>query len=182
MLDSCIRVPKVDGKWSRAGLRLSALGLVLCSASTPIHAQAREAVDHAVVFELGWEGDWSRGDGFNNGGTVALETTPVENWLELEFGVSVIQAAGGVETPVDLLFKKPWRLSPAVEFMAGVGPEVVHSTAEHATFWGVSAIADLMVWPHKNVGWYVEPAVDRTFKSGAHENGFGIAAGLIIGR
>lgn len=167
---------------SGSGLWLSVLGLVLWSACTPTSVRAQEVVDHRVVIELGWEGDWSHADGFNNGGTVAIETTPVENWLELELGVSVVHQPHGVEIPVDLLFKKPWRLSRTVEFMAGVGPEVIHSTAEHDTFWGLSGIADLMVWPTENVGWYIEPAVERTFGNGTHENGLGIAAGLIIGR
>jgi hypothetical protein len=87
-----------------------------------------------------------------------------------------------VEIPVDLLFKKPWRLSRTVEFMAGMGPELIHSTIDQQTFWGLSAVGDLMVWPRKNVGWYLEPAIERTFQSGRHQTGLGMAAGLILGR
>jgi hypothetical protein len=139
-------------------------------------------VDHAIVFELGAEGDWSHADGLHMGGTFAFEVTPIEHWLELEFGVSVIHHPVGVEIPVDLLFKKPWRLSRTVEFMAGVGPELIRSTVEHRTFWGLSAVGDLMVWPRQNVGWYLEPGIERTFERGAHETGFAMAAGLILGR
>ncbi|HUK34439.1 MAG TPA: hypothetical protein VLV86_11035 [Vicinamibacterales bacterium] len=96
--------------------------------------------------------------------------------------MSVVPHSGGAEIPVDLLFKKPWRISRTVEFMAGVGPEAIHSTADRRTFLGVSAIGDLMVWPTRNVGWYLEPGLERTFEPGAHQTGFALAAGLIVGR
>ncbi len=166
-------------------LRLIGLAwlFVLVSLAGRAAAQAQPPdVDHAVVFEIGAESDWSKADGFHTGGTFAFEVTPIENWLELELGVSVIPHRGGVEVPVDLLFKKPWRLSRTVEFMAGVGPELIHSTVDGQTFWGLSAVGDLMVWPRQNVGWYVEPGIERTFERGDHQTGFAIAAGLIIGR
>lgn len=140
-----------------------------------------EDVDHVVVVELGWEGDWAHAEGWHHGGTIAFEVTPVEHWLELEFGVSVLHEPHGAEIPIDLLFKKPWRISRRVEFMAGVGPELIHATAEHDTVWGLSAVADLMVWPSTHVGWYLEPGVERTFHDG-HHDGFAMAAGLIFGR
>jgi hypothetical protein len=139
-------------------------------------------VDHAIVFEFGAEIDWSKAGGGHGGGTVAFEVTPIEHWLELEVGVSVIRHPGGLEIPVDVLFKKPWRISRTVEFMAGVGPELIHSTVEHQTFWGLSAVGDLMVWPWHNVGWYLEPGIERTFQRGQHQTGLGMAVGLIVGR
>jgi hypothetical protein len=41
-------------------------------------------VDHAIVFEIGAEGDWSKAEGLHAGGTFAFEVTPIEHWLELE--------------------------------------------------------------------------------------------------
>jgi hypothetical protein len=162
---------------------LTLAGLLLMDA----HAFAQSAspsadVDHAVVFELGWEGDWSKTESLHQGGTFAFEVTPIEHWLELECGVSAIHEAAGAEIPIDFLLKKPWRISRTVEFMAGVGPELIHSTAEHQTFWGASGVADLMVWPRQNVGWYLEPGVERTFQPGNHQTGLAMAAGLILGR
>lgn len=66
--------------------------------------------------------------------------------------------------------------------MAGVGPEIVHETASGSTFWGFAIPADFMMWPSKQIGWYVEPAYKRTFPTGGAHGGFGIAAGLLIGR
>ncbi len=83
----------------------------------------------------------------------------------------------------DVLFKKPWQPSRTVEFMAGVGPEVVHATGHTpATFWGVEAVADLMVWPRNNLGWCVEPGYEVTMRDGARHHGLEIAVGVLVGR
>lgn len=78
----------------------------MASAQSPALLPDRE--DHAVVFELGWAGEWSHAEGFHpKGATFALEVTPIEKWLELEFGVTAVRADGVTESPVDVLFKKP---------------------------------------------------------------------------
>ncbi|HWW84761.1 MAG TPA: hypothetical protein VNZ26_14225 [Vicinamibacterales bacterium] len=144
---------------------------------------AEEFEDHAVVFEIGAAGDWSRSEGFHPGGTFAFEVTPIENWLELEVGITAIRADTGTEMPFDVLFKKPWRLSREIELMVGAGPEVIHATgADHATFWGLESVIDVMFWPKRNVGWYLEPGYELTFRDGTHHNGLGFSAGLLIGR
>jgi hypothetical protein len=149
------------------------------AASTP--AVAAETGDHAIVFELGAAGGWSKSEGFQPGGTVAFEVTPIERWLELESGVTAVRKNSTTETSVDLLFKKPWPISRRFEFMAGVGPEVIHAAGtEHRTFWGLEAVADFMIWPRPNVGWYVEPGYELTFRDGTHRSGLGIAVGLLI--
>jgi len=48
---------------------------------------------------------------------------PIENWLELEAGVSPFCKRNSAEWDTDLLFKKPWTISRKTEFMLGVGPE-----------------------------------------------------------
>lgn len=140
--------------------------------------------DHSVVYELGWAGDYSRDEGFHaKGATFAFEVTPIPDRLELEVGVTAIRANGVTESSVDLLFKRPWTLSKHVEFMAGIGPEVIHATGTEAgTFWGLSAVADLMFWPKKNVGLYVEPGYEVDFRAATTRHGFAMAAGVIIGR
>jgi hypothetical protein len=139
--------------------------------------------DHTIVFEIGPAGDWSRAEGFHPGATFAFEVTPIENWLEFEVGVTAIRADGGVEMPFDVLFKKPWRFSPSFEFMIGMGPELVHvSGSGRGTFWGLEGVADLMFWPRRNVGWYVEPGYEVTFRDGTPHHSLGIAVGLLVGR
>jgi hypothetical protein len=165
---------------------LIALLLALCCAwtrSAGAQTVTPENDDHAVVFELGWAASWSRGENAHwRGGTFAFEVTPIEHWLEIEVGVSAIHADGVTEIPIDVLFKKPWSVSPEFEVMVGIGPELTHSTgSDSATYWGVSSVLDLMFWPKKNVGWYLEPGYEVTFRNGT-EHGFALAAGLIIGR
>ena len=168
---------------------LGAVWVCLAGLSAPTFAAAQSLAlpaerDHAIVYEIGWAGSYAPAEGFHpKGATFAFEVTPIENRLELEVGVTAIRFDGVTETSVDLLFKKPWTLSQTVEFMAGVGPELIHATGpERSTFWGLSAVADIMFWPKKNVGWYLEPGYEADFRNGATRSGFAMAAGLLIGR
>ena len=56
--------------------------------------------------------------------------TPIDNWPKIEAGVTPLFNRDSTEWDIVLLFKKPWTLSDKVEFMAGVGPEWIH-TSEH---------------------------------------------------
>jgi hypothetical protein len=139
--------------------------------------------DHSVILEVGGAGEWKLTKGPSHfGGTVALEMEPVEGWLELELGVTALVSGGHTELGADLLFKKPWQLSPKVEFMVGIGPELVHRFAndERGTSFGLEIVIDFMFWPAKNVGWYVEPSYGVTFGRGG-ERSLGATAGLLIG-
>jgi len=171
-----------------ATMRTALLGLLMFASPTLADAQSSnptsESPEHAVIYELGWVGEWSRDEGFNaKGATFAFEVTPIERWLELEIGVAALRAKTSTEIPVDVLFKKPWQISSTVEFMAGAGPELIHTTGVgRGTSWGFSAVADFMFWPKPNVGWYVEPGYEAVFRQAKTEHGLGIAAGLLIGR
>jgi hypothetical protein len=139
--------------------------------------------EHAVV-ELG-------GAAFRNitnstssfGLDAAVEVTPVKNWLELEFGTTGLFRRQSTEWGTDLLFKKPWDLSPKVEFMLGVGPEWDHSKQYGRSTNSVAAeaVADFMFWPWKKhrFGWYLEPTYEYSFASG-HEQSLGVTGGLLI--
>lgn len=146
-------------------------------------AQSAGDADHHVVYEFGWAGDWSRNEGLHpKGATFAFEIPAIERWLELEFGVEAIHA-DHTEVAGSVLFKKPWRFSPQVEFMAGLGPVIVHGSGpDGGTFWGLTAVLDYMFWPRKSLGWYVEPGCELVFQNDATHHGIGITAGLLIGR
>ena len=174
---------------SQAFHAVAAAGVLLVVAASMANAQSAVAAppkdeDHSIVYELGWAGDYSSAEGFHaKGATLAFEVTPIPDRLELEVGVTAIRANGVTETSVDLLFKKPWTLSKRVEFMAGIGPEVIHAMGTQAgTFWGLSAVGDLMFWPKKNIGSYLEPGYEASFRAGTTHQGFAMAGGLIIGR
>lgn len=138
-----------------------------------------------AVIEVGGAGAKGlNGEGSSFGGTIAAEVTPIENRLELEGGVTGLFTRDSSEWSVDLLFKKPWTLSKKAEFMAGVGPEWIHSKHFGATSNSMAGevVADFMYWPSAGkhrVGWYVEPGYEYNFGRG-HEQSFGVAGGLLI--
>jgi hypothetical protein len=146
-------------------------------------AQSNEKEPAAVV-EVGGAANWSvTGGGSSVGPTVAVEVTPIKNWLELEAGVTPLFTHHSTEWDADLLFKKPWTLSKKAEFMMGVGPEWIHSRKSGATTNSVSgeAVLDFMFWPSAKhrFGWYLEPSYEYNFGRG-HEQSLGISGGLLI--
>lgn len=157
------------------------LATLLCSALAVAQPDEKEP---AAILELGGAAGWSFKDGASNfGPAAAVEVTPIENWLELEAGVTPLFRSGSTEWDTDLLFKKPWTLSRKAEFMAGVGPEWVHTSENHVTANSIAgeAALDFMFWPSKRhkFGWYLEPAYDYGFGHG-HEQSMGLSGGLLI--
>jgi hypothetical protein len=138
----------------------------------------------AAILELGVEPARSlSGDGWTLSPTLAAEVTPIENWLELEFGVTPTFSHHSTEWDTDVLFKKPWTLSKKVEFMFGVGPVWIHTKENGiATNSVAGEIAlDFMFWPSptRRFGWYIEPAYDYTFGR-SHDQAIGVSIGLLI--
>jgi hypothetical protein len=138
----------------------------------------------AAVVELGAAPSWDlKGGGWSFGPTIAVEVTPIENWLELEAGVTPAFSHHSTEWGTDLLFKKPWTLSRKVEFMFGVGPEWIHTREGGTTSNSVAgeAVLDFMFWPSakRRFGWYLEPGCEYNFGPG-HNRSVGISAGLLI--
>jgi len=147
-------------------------------------AQSADPEEKEVaVIELGGAASWNFSGGSSFGPTVAVEVTPIERWLEIEAGVSPLFRRHSTEWGTDLLFKKPWNLSKKIEFMAGLGPEWVHSNESGKSPNSLSgeAIGDFMFWPSKRhrFGWYLEPAYEHNFGR-AHEQSLGLSAGLLI--
>ncbi len=156
---------------------------VLGFSTHSVFAQEDSDKEHSFVLEIGSAGELSLNEPSSQfGGTLAVETTPVEQWLELESGVTALKASDHTEVGLDLLFKKPYRLSRTAEFMIGLGPEVVHNFGgnEPTTSYDMEFILDFMFWPKTNVGWYVEPGYSSTFGERSAQS-LEASAGLIIG-
>lgn len=156
--------------------------LLLCSRDAL--AQEAEEKEPVAIVEVGGAAGWSlKGGGPGGGPNLAVEFTPIENWLEIEMGVTPLFSRRSTEWSTDLLFKKPWTLSRKVEFMAGVGPEWIHrrENGVSTNSAGGEAVLDFMFWPFKNrrFGWYLEPGYDYDFGRG-HEQSIGISGGLLI--
>jgi hypothetical protein len=142
-----------------------------------------EAIDHTIILGVGGAGELELGEGsFHPGANIFVEYEAIEKWLELELGASVLSAEGGVDVPIDLLLKKPFRLSRGVEFMVGVGPEIVNirGTGKGGTFGGIEFALDFMFWPSQRVGLWLEPSYDIVFRSGT-SHGVGSTGGVIFG-
>jgi hypothetical protein len=140
--------------------------------------------DPAAILEFGGAASVNPKDGTSSfGPSFAVEFTPVEDWLEIEAGTTPLFRSHSTEWNNDVVFKKPWTLSQKAEFMAGIGPEWVHSNEPGAKPNSISgeALADFMFWPtgkHK-FGWYLEPSYDYNFMRG-HEQSIGVTGGLLI--
>ena len=155
--------------------------LFLCSG--PVLAQSAEK-ESAAVLEFGGATAWSFKDSAASfGPSAAVEVTPIENWLELEAGVTPLFRRHSTEWSTDLLFKKPWTLSRKTEFMLGVGPEWIHSINYGVRTNSVAgeAVLDFMFWRSEKhrFGWYLEPSYEYNFARG-HEQYLGLTAGLLI--
>jgi hypothetical protein len=138
--------------------------------------------EHSFVLEIGPAAEWPlNGERNNYGGTVAIEKEVIENWLELEFGVTALGTSGRKELSMDLLFKKPFHISPTFEFMIGAGPSIARTVngPERKTSKSAEFVLDFMFWPHQNIGWYVEPSWTITPATG--DKSLGMTGGLLVG-
>jgi hypothetical protein len=154
---------------------LSALVLTAMQA----HAGEKEKEPDAIL-EIGGSGNWSLSGPFSFGPTVAIEFTPIENWLEIEVGAGPLFGKGISEWDTDILFKKPFTLSDKIEFMIGAGPQW-GSGFRGSTNAGVEIAGDFMFWPSsdRKLGWFLEPSYSYSF-IGGHEQSLGVSVGLLI--
>ena len=114
---------------------------------------------------------------------IAVEVKPIERWLELEVGATSLFRHHSTEWDTDLLLKKPWTLSKKVEFMAGVGPDWIHTRVGGVTTnsFAAEAALDFMFGPNpkRRFGSYLEPSYAYGLRAG-HEQFIGISFGLLI--
>jgi hypothetical protein len=163
---------------------LSVYGQTTSTSSDGRLQEAAEDQDPAAILEIGAATSWNvSGGAATFAPNFAVETTPIENWLEIEAGVSPFFTHNATEWDTDLLFKKPWTLSRKAEFMIGVGPEWAHLRQNGRTADTISGevAGDFMFWPaHKHrFGWFLEPAYDYSF-AGGHQQSIGLSGGLLI--
>jgi len=157
---------------------------LLCCPTNVFAQPVDQEPEPAAIVELGGAASRDlKGGGSIFGGDLAVEFTPIEKWLEIEAGITPLFRRHSTEWDTDLLFKKPWTLSEKIEFMAGAGPEWIHTRAYDVTTnsLGGEVVLDFMFWPtaKHHFGWFVEPGFDYSFARG-HERSIGISAGLLI--
>jgi hypothetical protein len=173
--------------FTRAG---ACLFLSLCliahgQSSSKTSSVNTEDKDPLAILEVGAATSWNfSGGAATFAPNLAAEATPIENWLELEAGVSPYYTRASTEWDTDLLFKKPWTISKKSEFMLGVGPEWVHLRRSGRVSNSIAGevAGDFMFWPtgKHRFGWFLEPAYDYSF-AGGHQQSIGMSGGLLIG-
>jgi hypothetical protein len=141
-----------------------------------------EAIDHTIVVGVGGAlGVETAGGSAHTGANAMIEWNAVEGWLELEVEASAVTAPGGVEVPVALLVKKPFKLASWAEFMVGVGPEIVETSGDdRGTHVGGELALDFMFWPSRTVGLWLAPDVEVISHDGA-EASVGGTGGVMFG-
>ncbi len=148
----------------------------------PAAAGEDHEAEHGLVLAIAPAGEWPlNGDRPNFGGTISAEMTPIENWLELEFGLAMLGTSGHTELSGDVLFKKPFRLSPTVEFMVGAGPSFsqTFNGPERGTSVSAEFALDFMFWPTRNLGWFIEPTWSVNPRNG--QQSAAVSIGFLIG-
>ena len=141
------------------------------------------AAEHVAVLELGadTESDLPPA-GSRLGPSLAVEVTPIDEWLELELGLAALKSRHATHWETDFLFKKPWTLSSTIEFMVGLGPtwtRVSQPTGVTSTA-GAELALDFMFWRTQRWGWYLEPSYGVDFARG-HGQSVGISFGILFG-
>lgn len=166
-------------------LGLPGHGQTSCGESSRHPQEANEDKEPVATLELGAATSWNlRGGAATFAPNLAAETTLIENWLELEAGVSPFYTRNSTEWDTDLLFKKPWTISRKAEVMLGIGPEWIHlkQNGKAANSIAGEVAGDFMFWPtgKHRFGWFLEPAYGYSFARG-HVQSIGMGGGLLIG-
>ena len=138
----------------------------------------------AAILEIGASTSWNvTGGAAIFASNFAVETTPIEHWLEIEAGISPFFTRNSTEWDTDFLFKKPWTISRKAEFMLGVGPEwaCLRQNGKTNNTFAAELAGDFMFWPARRhrFGWFLEPAYDYSF-AGGHQQSISMSAGLLI--
>jgi hypothetical protein len=157
--------------------------IVAALMSLPRMALAQDK-EPSAVFQLGAAGEWSAPNGVSSFGPEAtIEFTAIKNWLEIEPGVTPLFSRGQMELDTDVLFKKPFEVSPTFEIEPGIGPQWVHTVGAGRTTDAMAADAalDFMFWSTRGrkVGWFLEPSYSYAISNG-HEQSLGVSVGLLI--
>jgi hypothetical protein len=142
-----------------------------------------EEKDPAAVLEIGGAGDWNLDGSSSFGPVAAVEVTPLKNWLVIEAGVTPLFNNAKTEWNTDIVLKKPFELSPSVEFEPGIGPSWIHTVTGGRVSNSAAgeAVLDFMFWPspERKFGWFLEPSYSYDFGKG-HEQSLGVSLGLLI--
>ena len=142
---------------------------------------AGPAFAEAAVVEVGASGERDTGASeWRVGPMLGVELAAIEDRLAVEIGVAS-RVGGSAERETEVILKKPFQLSPKMEFMLGAGPTWTHASdpAERENSFGATLALDFMVWPSDRFGWFFGPSWGYAFDSG-HDHSLEFSVGLLI--
>jgi hypothetical protein len=180
-----LRLPSMAALLPALALSAAALSTSPADAAgPPVPATAAAAVSHRLVLVAGGLGGADATSGaLRGGGVVALRLTAIPRWLALELGGGALFHEGDVRVPVYVLLEKPLALTPRLELLPAVGPELVWARAggsDHVDVGGRLACT-LGYWPSEGVGLWVQPAFEVVLRDGLQEYALAVGAGVQVG-
>ena len=143
---------------------------------------ASPAFAEAAVVEAGAAGERDTGASeWSVGPMLSVELPAIEDRLAVEIGVAMSRQQGSAEWETEVIFKKPFQLSPKMELMLGAGPTWTRTSdaAEGENSFGATLALDFMVWPSDRFGRFFGPSCGYAFDSG-HDHSLEFSVGLLI--
>ena len=140
-----------------------------------------EEFEPSIILEMGGAGEFPLRSASNNyGGSFGAEVPVIKHWLAVEGSVTTL-GTSNTEVIGDLLFKKPFEIGHGIELMVGTGPSYSKTMggADQGTQWAVENVVELMVWPTKHIGYYVQPSYSYEVRTG--DQSLGVSGGFLIG-
>lgn len=141
------------------------------------------ADDFPWSFELSISGEREFGvEGVQPRGGFAVSYATVPNRLEIELEITVSAFDGGIAAPIEVHFKRPFRLSSRMDLKPGVGPSMtpVFGTDNNGVFAGGEIILEWKVALYEGLAAYVEPSYNFLFRKGVDQE-IGMGTGLSYG-
>ena len=111
---------------------------------------------------------------------LGVELAAIEDRPAVEIGVAMSRQ-GGAERETEVILKKPFQLSPKMEFMLGAGPTWTHTSGagEGENSFGATLALDFMLWPSDRFGWFFGPSWGYAFNSG-RDHSLEFSVGLLM--
>ncbi len=152
----------------------------IASQALGAHLGEEQEHSHAFVLEAAATTEETPTDGINRTGlSVGIETTVIPEWLEAELTGAALGQSNNREYSAAFLLKVPFRLLPKLEVTLGVGAFLSHVATgpNPETAHGRIGVIDLVFWPTRYLGWYLEASSARA--ASTQERAFGLSAGLM---
>jgi len=126
----------------------------------------------------------SLSDRTNNYGTsFGVEFVAIKDELEIELSTSWLGSSSPRQLSEEVIFKRPLSLTSELELDLGLGLSFgrrYNYSSSNANQVGGVFSAELMWWPTKKFGYYLNPQYNLGFGSSMGDRGIGLSAGVLF--